>query len=217
MLLRQQQNLQSSLKNFQFLLQIKTSKVRCRSSIQINYSIKQIYFSLRKCFWITNTRNKNTIKTNAEAKIRISEGNTRLNNNIKIEIKGKSSFKYFEETKFRKDKDSNVIIGIFFLQLDNSFLPLFNYKAKFQKHLQWKTNNDFNIYRIPTELDSHWLNCAGLTVILTHSHHKLSSENNAARHCVLIYSGFDKPCRQSYSWEEAYSMYTVKMYFNFLG
>lgn len=65
------------------------------------------------------------------------------------------------------------------------------------------------------ELDSHWLKCAGLTVILTRSHHKPSSENNAARHCVLIYSGFDKPCMQSYSWEEAYSMYTVKMYFNF--
>lgn len=56
-------------KNFQLLLHIKTSKIRYRSSIQINYSIKQIYFSLKKCFWITNTRNKDTIKTNAEANI----------------------------------------------------------------------------------------------------------------------------------------------------
>lgn len=78
-------------------------------------------------------------------------------------------------------------------------------------------NTAFNVYRIPTELDSYWFKCARLTAILTRDHHKLSSENNAARHCILIYFGLDRPCRQSYIWEEAYSMHTVKMYFNFLG
>ena len=66
-------------------------------------------------------------------------------------------------------------------------------------------------------MHSQWLKSAGLAAILTRDYHTLSSENNTARHCVLIYSELGRSCRQSYIWEEAYSMHTVKIYFNFLG
>lgn len=80
------------------------------------------------------------------------------------------------------------------------------------------TKNNFNIYRPVTDRPrSHWLTRAGLTAILPRDDHTLSSEDNAARHCVLIYSQLDRSWRQSYIWEEAYSMHTVKIYFNILG